>query len=987
MGYRRALLGRWSQRDRLAVAVIALTVAFLVGATLLGLAVGEQTTGLAAEYGTTTAVSYHPTPVTAAPGTTVLPASQLHEEGVYLLGIPAPPPTVAGRGQTVTLPSTTQGEVTVGTVDQATTRTLTTRTGQQQLQITPRGPNPVVADTWYVSAPSTVQQLGADGAFVLSDTAVSPAQPRPGTAPIISVLAFFIQGTESIVRLIGLATAASSVLVLVTVYGVTAITVDDRRRTIDIVRATGGSAYQLLGLFALRAGLLTAIGVGVGYAIGLILSRLVVNTAIFLGLTTSLNLSLGATAVRIIAPSGLAIMCVGGIAGAIAAWPAVTGPPFDQPQLTAETATGSLQTRISSLFKLKVLTWEALIPTTATLTVFVSFVLLASALSAVAAPVAAPDEQTITQPDTPHPVASSVPEVYAPTLRNQGVAASPEILLFEVSGGDPFLARGVNYTAYSEFADTKLVRGRAPAGPNEAVIGADLAPVLNVGVGDSVTLGGSTAPAFTRVDVVGVARGPGLTDDQLLVSLPTARHLSATDEGLVQYIRVKGLTDQPPGTATTAVTDVNARLTADATILSVEVQNYGLSTAESTFEIRFAGQTRTVTVTVPAGRQTTAEVAFPPQQPDSYPVTVGEFNQTIQVGGSRLELQQLPDQVPPETPLRVQVTGASGPVENATITIGNRTVATDGNGQATVVFSRVGTQEVRIQTAAGQRQTEVTVSTDAPRQLTVDSQISPSTPTITTRPTITVVITNPWETPLTQRVELRGPNTAVTRTVTLAPGARTTVQTTLPQRPAGRYETQILLNGTVTDTRSYEVQGDDRLAAAIVSSGRQQTGSGIGQAIEVMFGNLSILLGGLLLLAGVMTVGGTAASFTRAVVARRQTLGIRRATGATPRQIVWTVVSDAAVVGGVATLGAMILASSLVTASLAIGELRLFGIALQPTFSPRIFLLAGGLTMAIVLMSAGVAASMLLRDSPAAILGGRSSRMIQDAAGRRGNEP
>lgn len=52
MGYQQALLRRWSRRDRLAVLVIAVTVAFPTGATVLLFAVGAQTASVAAKFDT-----------------------------------------------------------------------------------------------------------------------------------------------------------------------------------------------------------------------------------------------------------------------------------------------------------------------------------------------------------------------------------------------------------------------------------------------------------------------------------------------------------------------------------------------------------------------------------------------------------------------------------------------------------------------------------------------------------------------------------------------------------------------------------------------------------------------------------------------------------------------------------------------------------------------------------------------------------------------
>jgi hypothetical protein len=53
VSYRQALLFRWSRRDRLAILVIAVTVAFLVETTLLILAGGAQTAALVSEFDVT----------------------------------------------------------------------------------------------------------------------------------------------------------------------------------------------------------------------------------------------------------------------------------------------------------------------------------------------------------------------------------------------------------------------------------------------------------------------------------------------------------------------------------------------------------------------------------------------------------------------------------------------------------------------------------------------------------------------------------------------------------------------------------------------------------------------------------------------------------------------------------------------------------------------------------------------------------------------
>ncbi len=81
MGYRQALLRRWSRRDRLAVLVIAVTVAFLTGATVLLFAVGAQTASVAAEFDSLGSVKY----VVGVPADIVqFPTRRGPDEGVNL---------------------------------------------------------------------------------------------------------------------------------------------------------------------------------------------------------------------------------------------------------------------------------------------------------------------------------------------------------------------------------------------------------------------------------------------------------------------------------------------------------------------------------------------------------------------------------------------------------------------------------------------------------------------------------------------------------------------------------------------------------------------------------------------------------------------------------------------------------------------------------------------------------------------------------------
>jgi len=1019
MGYRSALLLRWSRRDRLAVVVVAVAVAFLVGATLLGVATGTQARGLAADYAADGEVAHYPSVdaarAAAGPDRAVLPAATITVEGYErtVVGVPDPPPSIRVVDEVRTFPEGRAGvlESQTGPVG---TITIRTAEGSREFRAQTRPGSPFLAEDWFVTAPETVTSIGADGAFVVA-TDVSlvdgtGGSTLPGGSPIVSALAFFVYGSRQLVELLALATVAGGVLVAVTTFSVTSIAVEERRDTIATVRATGGTPGQVYALFAGRAALLTAAGVALGYALGVILIRLVVNAAVFLGLPISLAVAPSGRAVELLVPTTGVLVVVGTLAGAVATRPAVAAAPAAVRHRAASSGGGSaaasapastradggqrgrggrspgVGARLRAALSPTVLDRDVLVPSTATLTVFVAFALLLSAGGTVLGPLASTGEQTITQPNAPHPIASNVPQSYAPVLRQQGVAASPEILAFEAVGGEPFVARGVNYSAYATLSDATIVRGRPPRTDAEAVVGADLAAAIGVGVGDAVALGGSTTSAITRVRVVGVFAGTGLQDDQLLVSLPTARHLAGRGRDNVHFIRVSDLPDPAAGDSPIVVLDAGVTANRTAVRVRIVARNYGLGEATRTVTVALGDRTRSVDLTLDRGRRTAETVAFPRPPDGTYTLTAGDVTREVSIGegattGTDADATAdglrvvVPGNAPTGSRVRVSVTDGGVPLKNATVSVRDRTWRTAGDGTVRVRFDRSGPVDVRATDPATGRTTEqlVWVRDDARRRLHAEPAVEPAHPTVVTRPVATVRLTNPWATNVTREVTVRGPNTTARRTVTLAPDAATSLRVRLPPRPGGTYEVGVTqLNATPT-TVEYTVRGDERLAAALATSGRSARGGGLTQAVSVVFGNLQVLVAGLVVLTGAMTVGATTASFVRSVRARRREIGIRRAVGATPASIARVVLGDALKLGTVSAVLAVAIATGAVGGLLALGHLRLFGIALQPTFGPGLLIGTAGVALGLTLLSAGLATWATLRASPADLLADRGA--------------
>lgn len=975
VSYRAALVRRWSRRDVLAVLVVAASVAFLTGAGLVGTAATAELAGVAAEFEPPAAATVHDDVRTARQAAgrddLVLPLAraEVGGEDVTVVGVPAGAESFA-NGSELTLPaSPTSGEVRGPDSAnsevrlEGTDRTVSTA-------VTARDAGDALPERWYVTTPSTVESLGPTGALVLS--------PGDGPTPLVGVLAFFLRGSRQVLRALGLATVGAGVLLGVTVFATTRMTVRDRIRTVRVARATGATPRSLLALFAGRAGLLTAVGVAGGYALGVIAPNAAVNAAVFLGQPTSLSLRVTPALVRVLGPAYLALVAVGTAGGALAALPAVRRDPASldgRPGIRGE------RELFPGLLQTELLDWRAVVPTGATLGVFLVLAVLVASTAAVVAPLAGGDGATISEPDAVHPFASSVPERYATELRVGGTRASPEILALGVTGGDPYVARGANFSAFAAVTDAEVAEGRVPQRPGEAVVGVDLARTLDLEVGDGVLVGGSTHPAVDRLTVVGTYRAPEPYDDQLVVPLSTARALAGTAPGQVQFVRTDEV-PASPGDAEVVLVDVSAPSTVPAggtVAVEVTVLNPTTGNRTTTVSAAFASAANETTVELAPDERQTVGLLFQAGEPGTETVVVDGRERTVTVvDPEALRITGLPAVAPPHSEPRIRVVRADGTaVEGATVRVDGRTVVTDGDGVARLPLGEPGEYEVVATEGDRTANVSVTVDSDAERSVDASVSISPERPTPATRPTVAVTLSNPWNRSLSVPVTVSGPGETAERGVDLGPGQQATVELTLPRRPAGEYDVRVDADGATLATTTYEVSGDPRLGAALATSGRRGPSTGIGEALSIVLGNLELVVAIVLGLAGLMTVGGTTAGFASAVHARRRTLGVHRATGATPRQVLALVLRDAARIALVATALGLALAAGALAVLDATGLLVVYGVRVLSTVDPLV--VAGSLAaaFALAMLGATLAAVGVLRTEPGALLsddGGTDAR-------------
>ena len=933
MTYRRSLLTRWSRRDRLAVLVVATVVALLVGSTLVVVTAADETTRLAAHLNSTGTVAAYDDPAaaraTAPADALVLPTATatLDGEPVTVVGVPEsdPPPGIPipeppdpGAVRASSAATATSSPNT--TLPTNATLSLAGESRTVQVRTVPRESTGVVPSWWYVGNTETVENLGTTGVVVVTPNEANGAgvDSSARDAPLVGGLPFFVQGTEQLLAGLAAVTGGVAVLVVVVVFSVTRMTVEDRLATLAVLRATGLNRRRLVALFAARAAVLTAVAVLAGAAAGVVLTNAAVNAAVFAGLPTTLSLQVTPRAAGLLGPALLAVLGVSVAAGTAATLPAARASPATLAR-RAEGATTDgndlppfehlPKPAVPERLRPELLPVEAIVPTAATLAVFVAVVLVALTMASTVAPLSTPDETTVVQSGSGNPWSSRVDADYATALRGSGVDASPEVLVFSVVDGDPFLTRGVAFDAFANVSQASLVRGRAPETPEEAVVGQGLARSTGLDVGEGFALGGGNRASFARVTVVGVYRAPGLYDDHLLVPLSTARHLSNTGPGSVNLIRVSGNqtpTEGRPGTT-------------------------------------------------PGGT---------PTPPGEVP---GTETPTVTPDGPTLRFASVPDAGPPDATFLVTVRDEAGrPVGNATVSLGPRTVSTNGEGRATVTLPESGSYRLTASKRGyANASSPFEVSPGAGRRLTGSLTVASDGLGPLDRPVVSLALTNPWNRTLSRRVAVAGAGTRE-RVVELGPGETRTTEVELDRPGPGTHRVTATIDGRRVAATTVTVRGDDRVVAALATGGRTETvDSGLGRAASTAFGNLRVLLGTLVALAGAAAMATTTAAFARAVHSRRRTVGVYRATGATPRQLFVTVLGDAARIAAPATLLALVLGYAGTWLLARVGILTAFGVSLVPSVSvPALAATAAG-TLVLALAGAAVAAAGLVRARPA----------------------
>jgi hypothetical protein len=546
---------------------------------------------------------------------------------------------------------------------------------------------------------------------------------------------------------------------------------------------------------------------------------------------------------------------------------------------------------------------------------------------------------------------SRISEDYTTVLRAQNLTASPEVLYAQTRDSEPYLIRGANYSAFAAVSGARLLTGHSPRAADQAVIGESLARTLDLSVGETITIGGSVTPGVRRVTIVGTFAGEDITDDQLVIPLETAQGLS-TSPGAVHLIRTDGTSaaferfeEESGGTIVTGLSGPETGRAGANYTVTVTGRNLGANTSGRTVTVRIGNQTRTVALRARGGGTVRARATFVLPAPGTYTVEAEGVTKSLTVSDPRTLVlpSDYPTRAPPDATLLVPAVTRNGTtVLDATVTLDGRQVTTTDRGVAPVrVPPEPGEYTLTVEKANYTPATHtLTVDPDAPRELRGRISVSPSVGTRFTEPTVELQVANPWGTFFARNVSLVTPSSVETRTVELAGGDIARIQLSASEAglggevPPGTYDLRLVSNGTTLTTTTYEVSGDRRIAASLASQGEYSESTGIGRAIENVFGNVRVLFLVIIGLAGLSTVGGTTATFAYAVHTSRKEIGIYRATGAGRGRILRLLVSDAIRIAVPAALLAFALAYGSLQAFARADLLVVFGVRLSVPLSP-----------------------------------------------------
>lgn len=577
-------------------------------------------------------------------------------------------------------------------------------------------------------------------------------------------------------------------------------------------------------------------------------------------------------------------------------------------------------------------------------------------------------------------------------------AVSPEVFAVIELDGRSTVVRGADVEQFLRIESARLIEGRLPRAPGEALVGTGFARVHDIVLDDTLLLPSPLARTAATVRIVGIFESSRASQDELVVGMDDGRSLAGVSPEHAHLVRVR-TTDpralgailrsfEPTFTYSDVALSSQGVLAFEPLVLRANLTNWGALTGSKLVQVMSDGSVvAEEVVTVPARSTVAIEVPFALPRAGTANVTLNP-SFTVDVREARASIEATDPRAVGQ-PLNVLVRDPSGaPADAVIVSLGDARARTDAAGRATLVPTASGDALLRAE-RAGETLAVIPIFIADPTDgvgavAKVEGIELPVEPL-------------GRESPITLGIRLRnvgGAHGVVRAPVTigdavvgevalsLPAGGRGTATVTVAAQPPGSHE--VRAGAALAKLRIYG--GDDprieQLLEGYEAARRApppvapRPDAQPADYVDELLGNVraaTILLG---VASAALATMGIVAVLSRHLAERAPTLGTLRALGASTDAILTKAAIEAAWVGVAASLLGMALAVALGAWIDGSGIVWAFGHAIHPVYAPRMvgLILLG--SVAFIVLCAVLLVRALLARPVAALLRGEVARPL-----------
>ena len=508
--------------------------------------------------------------------------------------------------------------------------------------------------------------------------------------------------------------------------------------------------------------------------------------------------------------------------------------------------------------------------------------------------------------------------VGALTALPQIKGASPEILAFSSFDDRSFVLRGVDLDMFNStgpsFKKFELSGGGSPKDKDSALVGANLMSRLGIDPPYVIPVVGSYTSKLAFVNIVGYFETGSSMDDELLVSLDVARHLTGMSTQKASLIRIS--TSDPdwlsgllaPSGARFTLFDLLTQKSqvafGEPVAVSVGVRNWGSDAGEVDVEFMEDGSVfadKTVKLNSSQSERIVEMHSFTSLGTHNITVSIGgSFPVTLSAGIGVVEPYlniAAPSKVALGESFTVTVTNYLGNAAvDAEVVFGTRSNTTDENGNTTFVAEVAGTTEISANLTgfADARASINVVDLSAyPAQFLpsiVYFSLSPDTIKESESATAVVVAGNNGSLPGTFNVTVyvdSAPRSVLS--IDLEGLESKTVSFKIGKLGVGSHIVQVSSFSEAIDVQSWIVDNPDLVELVMRYSGSDSLFSAgsvpIYQAAKISEGNIAIALFSIGAISGLLALLAITSVFSREIRESRRRLGILKTIGASRSDI------------------------------------------------------------------------------------------------------